>query len=39
MFLNVTLYQTKPNQKEESDTYHSICVALSKQIQRQQEIY
>ena len=33
----VTLYQTKHNQKEESCTYHNICLALSKRIKRQQE--
>ena len=34
---NVTLYSTKHNQKEESVTYHSICLALSKRIKNQQE--
>ena len=33
----VTLYQTKHNQKEESCTYHNICLALSKRIKRQQD--
>ena len=37
-FFYVTLYQTKHNQKEESCTYHNICVALSKRIKRQQDI-
>ena len=36
-FFYVTLYQTKHNQKEESCTYHNICLALSKRIKRQQE--
>ena len=33
-FFYVTLYQTKPNQKEESCTYHNICRALSKGIKK-----
>ena len=37
-FFYVTLYQTKHNQKEESCTYHSICLALSKRIKRQQDM-
>ena len=37
-FFYVTLYQTKHNQKEESCTYHNICVALSKRIKRQQDM-
>ena len=37
-FFYVTLYQTKHNQKEESCTYHSICLALLKRIKRQQDI-
>ena len=36
-FFYVTLYQSKYNQKEESCTYHTICLALSKRIKRQQE--
>ena len=31
-FFNVTLYQTKRNQKEEASPYHSICLALLKRI-------
>ena len=38
MFLYVTMYQTKHNQKIESCTYHNICFDLSKRIKRQQEI-
>ena len=38
MLFYVTLYQTKHNQKEESFTYHSICLALSKRIKRQHEL-
>ena len=37
-FFYVTLYQTKHNQKEESFTYHSICLALSKRIKRQNDL-
>ena len=37
-FFYVTLYSTKHNQKEESCTYHSICLALSKRIKNQQEV-
>ena len=37
-FFYVTLYSTKHNQKEESVTYHNICVALAKRIKNQQEI-
>ena len=37
MFFYVTLYQSKYNQKEESCTYHTICLALSKRIKRQEE--
>ena len=37
MLFYVTLYSTKHNQKEESVTYHSICLALSKRIKNQQE--
>ena len=38
IFFYVTLYQTKHNQKEESFNYHSICLALSKRIKRQQDL-
>ena len=38
MFIYVTLYQIKHNQKEESCTYHRICLSLSKRIKRQQQI-
>ena len=31
-------YTSKKNQKEESCTYHNICLALSKRIRRQQEM-
>jgi len=37
-FFNLTLYQTKHNQKEESCAYHNICLALSKRIKRQQDM-
>ena len=37
-FFYVTLYQTKHNQKEESCTYHSIFLSLSKFIKRQRDI-
>ena len=37
-FFYVTLYQTKHNQKEESCTYHNICLVLSKRIRRQQNL-
>ena len=36
-FYYVTLYQTKKNQKEESASFHSLCLALCKRIQCQQE--
>ena len=36
MLFYVTLYQTKHNQKEESCTYHNICLPLSKGIKIQQ---
>ena len=38
MLFYVPPYQTKYNQKEESCTYHNICLALSKRIKRQQDI-
>ena len=31
-------YTSQKNQKEESCTYHNICLALSKRIRRQQEM-
>ena len=34
----MTLYPTKHNQKEESCTYHNICLALSKRIKNQQHM-
>ena len=37
-FFYVTLYQLKFNQKEESCTYHSISLALSRRIKRQQDL-
>ena len=37
-FFYVTLYQTKYNQKEESCTYHNICLALSRLIKQQQDM-
>ena len=37
-FFYVTLYQTKHNQKEESCTYHNICLALSKRTKRQKDM-
>ena len=37
-FFYVTLYQTKYNQKEEAFNYHSICLALSRQIKKKQAL-
>jgi len=36
-FYYVTLYQTKKNQKEESASFHNVCLALCKRIQYQQD--
>ena len=38
MFLLCHIISVKKNQKEESCTYHNICLALSKRIRRQQEM-
>ena len=35
---DVTLYQTKRNQKKEASHYHSICLDLSKRIKKQREL-
>ena len=37
-FFYVTLYQTKHNQKEEAFNYHSVCLALSRRLKKQQAL-
>ena len=37
-FFYVTLYQSKHNQKEEAFNYHSVCLALSRRIKKQQAL-
>ena len=37
VFFYITLYQTKFKQKEESCTFHNVCLALSKRIINQQK--